>query len=398
MPTISLRARVIFVMCFGLAGGLTAVLDDVARDAAPTLRDAREGFETRSVPTKYSADPPLEAPPAESPWQLVRYQSPVGTLGAFLTKDPGDGRRHPAVVWAHGGFGGIDTSILAHGSEDNDQSVATFQEAGLVVMVPSWRGENDNPGRFEMFLGEVDDALGAVEYVAALPWVDPNRIFFAGHSSGGTLALLVALSSNSLRAVFSIGGVADMEVAVREWNGFGVAPFPKDDPSEVRARNPIAFTASLRTPTYAFEGWRSEVAATQREMEKKAISAGVPFTSFSVPGSDHFDVLAPMQRLLVNLMKRDTGAKWSVRVTKADVAAALQPPPGADWTGACDRGSAEDCSRAGRLALGGQQSDAEVERALPHFDAGCRLGSERACGMASSLRAAYGIGEGAPAK
>src|SRR5207247_1321869 len=130
---------------------------------------------------------------------------PAGNLVAYLTDDPRDGRRHPAVVWAHGGFGGIGADEVAA-----DGYLDTFAKAGLVVMVPSWRGENDNPGKFELFYGEVDDALAAVEYVSRLPYVDPARVYLVGHSSGGTVTLLAAESTDRLRAAFSLAGAPDM--------------------------------------------------------------------------------------------------------------------------------------------------------------------------------------------
>jgi dienelactone hydrolase len=45
-----------------------------------------------------------------------------------------------------------------------------------------------------------------VDHLRALPYVDPARVYLVGHNSGGTIALLAALSpNNKLRAVFSFG-------------------------------------------------------------------------------------------------------------------------------------------------------------------------------------------------
>src|SRR5947207_3263807 len=82
-----------------------------------------------------------------------------------------DGRKRPAVVWAHSKRGGIGVEEWAEGS-----APMSFIKAGFVVMCPSWRGENDNPGRHEMFFGEVDDAVAAIEYAARLPYVDSKRV------------------------------------------------------------------------------------------------------------------------------------------------------------------------------------------------------------------------------
>src|SRR5262249_26071343 len=146
------------------------------------------GYQTRLIPNDYTPDGPAGQPPA--PFRLIRYASPAGNLAAYLTDDPRDRHRHPAVVWAHGGFGGIEADELGA-----DGQLDTFIKAGMVVMVPSWRGENDNPGKFELFYGEADDAVAAVEHVARLPYVDPSRVYLIGHSSGGTVTLLAAEST-----------------------------------------------------------------------------------------------------------------------------------------------------------------------------------------------------------
>ena len=41
-------------------------------------------------------------------------------------------------------------------------------------------------------------------------YVDPDQIYLGGHSTGGTLALLVAESTDRFRAIFSFGPVANM--------------------------------------------------------------------------------------------------------------------------------------------------------------------------------------------
>ena len=74
---------------------------------------------------------------------------------------------------------------------------AAYRRAGIVMMYPSLRGGNDNPGRREGFLGEVDDILAAAEYLARESYVDPGRIYLGGHSTGGTLAMLAAEMPNA---------------------------------------------------------------------------------------------------------------------------------------------------------------------------------------------------------
>src|SRR5262245_9847098 len=94
----------------GVAATCAAMLISYGVRAAPpepgSLLAARVAFSTRHVKTDYKADGPATVPPPEV-FRVVRYQSPVGQLAAYLTPEPGDGQRRPAVLWAHGGFGGI---------------------------------------------------------------------------------------------------------------------------------------------------------------------------------------------------------------------------------------------------------------------------------------------------
>ena len=102
----------------------------------------------------------------------------------------------------------------------NDQSAAALRPSGLVLMVPALRGASGNPGTPECFLGEVDDILAARAHLAQRADVDPARIYLGGHSTGGTLVLLAAASTDQFRAVFALGPVADP----RQYGSSGCLP------------------------------------------------------------------------------------------------------------------------------------------------------------------------------
>ncbi len=56
---------------------------------------ARAGFVTQAAPSNYTAYGPAKAPPAASAFEIVRYRSPAGNLVAYLTRNPGDGKKRP---------------------------------------------------------------------------------------------------------------------------------------------------------------------------------------------------------------------------------------------------------------------------------------------------------------
>lgn len=285
------------------------------------LAQARAQFQTHLVKDTMTPDGPAQTPP-KGVFELVRYPSPVGELAAYVTPDPGDGKRHPAVVWAHGGYGDIGDFLWEEQDPENDQSANAFREAGLVVMAPSWRQENDNPGRFEMFYGEVEDLHAAREYLATLPYVDPERIYLAGHSTGGTMTLLAAELHDGFRAAFSLGGIPDLKVRLEMGPTMVAPPFDLDDPQEYALRSPARFAGSLKSPTFYFEG-EKDYWDEFDTMQRDATAAGRQFKAFPVPGGDHFSIIAPITRMVAKKIVEDTGPQTSIAISKAEVAAAM---------------------------------------------------------------------------
>src|SRR5437868_5746329 len=114
-------------------------------DRKPTLAEARRGFKTKLLKQKAEREA-LDKPPADL-FRTVRYDSPAGKLAAYVSRPPLEGKKRPAIVWLFGGFSnGIGATAWSKQSPDNDQSASAFRKAGLVMMYPSLRGGNDNPG------------------------------------------------------------------------------------------------------------------------------------------------------------------------------------------------------------------------------------------------------------
>lgn len=254
-----------------------------------TLLEARRGFATTVV---RSAEPSGAADQPTGPeFALIRYQSPVGPLAAYVTPDPGDGKRHPAIVWIAGGDNNSIGDVWSAQDRSNDQSASGFRQAGVVMMFPSQRGGNDNPGKREGFYGEVDDVLAATDHLTTLPYVDPDQIYLGGHSTGGTLAMLVGACSDRYRAVFALGPVS----AAGLYGGEFVYCDPTNK-EEMRLRSPIYWLDCVKSPMYVFEGERGNWEAAVEVMAKTNTNPRVQF--FKIAGHDHFSVIAPLVEVL----------------------------------------------------------------------------------------------------
>ncbi len=270
-----------------------------AQDDAPNLLEARRGFETKIVRREVHEDP-LAVPPGEL-FEIVHYEGAAGGLQALLgTRPEGtpDGARLPAMVWITGGFppgGAWDAMWTGETSVDNDQTAQQWRRAGFVMMYPTCRGTFGNPGVQEGFYGEVDDVLAGIEYLRGLDWIDPERIYLGGHSTGGTLALLVAEATDRVRGVVSFGPVVD-PLDYGEQHALHDPEVEKEN----QLRAPVRHLAAIRVPTLVLEGAWGNV----EDIEGLREANENPLVRFvEVPACDHFELLAPANRILAERLR-----------------------------------------------------------------------------------------------
>jgi dipeptidyl aminopeptidase/acylaminoacyl peptidase len=243
------------------------------------LAAARSGFVSKlrvrgPAPQRYQKD----RPPAGV--KQVEFTSGDLKLKAWVSADAGDGKKKAAVVFLHGGW--------AFGAGDWEDA-EPFARAGFVLFMPMLRGENGNPGSYESFLGEVDDAIAAGRYVSALPNVDGGSVFVAGHSVGGVLTCLVAMLPSPYKGAAALDGYVDME----SWaagSPDAQVPYDRNMPAEVRVRNPMAFAASIQCPLRLYAGDNGQ--KVNAPLAAKAKQAGKDCELVIVPGN-HQAMVAP---------------------------------------------------------------------------------------------------------
>ncbi|MDP2264844.1 MAG: alpha/beta fold hydrolase [Hydrogenophaga sp.] len=179
----------------------------------------------------------------------------------YLPQPPGPSPA-PAAVLLHG-WGG-NASTLLHAAQ-------TLHRAGYAVLLPESRnhGRSDRAGHSSLprFAEDLDHAL---DWLAAQPGVDPQRLAALGHSVGAAAVLLVASRRPGLVAAVSVSAFAHPEQVMRRWLaawhvpywplGWGVNRYVEGVIGH-RFRNiaPLATLPKARCPVLLLHGTQDEV-------------------------------------------------------------------------------------------------------------------------------------------
>ena len=155
--------------------------------------------------------------------------------------------------------------------------------------------------------------LSARNYLANRPDVDPNRIYLGGHSTGGTLALLVSEDTNLFRAVFSFGPVADP----RDY-GADDLNYDVNNNQEAGLRAPGRWLNGIKKPTFVLEGTAKK--SNIGELESMRSSTTNPQVHFCpIPNKTHFSTLAPATQLIAQKILQDTGPQSNITFTDQEL-------------------------------------------------------------------------------
>ncbi|SFB04652.1 Alpha/beta hydrolase family protein [Rhizobium sp. NFR07] len=237
---------------------------------------ARLNFTThliRSGPAP-EASQPLGTPPGA---QRVTYRGgPDGSIDlvAWLSQYEPSRTLRPAVLFLHGGNATGD---------GHWELMKPYRDAGFVVLLPSFRGENGQEGIFSGFYDETGDALAAAAFLENLPGIDRNRLFLAGHSNGGTMALLCAMARPFRAAV-------PISASVNAWRFFDRfrddLRFDTSNPQEFVMRSSVCFAPSLKCPTLLLRGAQENPYDQDHLLLiERARSAGLAIDKALLPGT-----------------------------------------------------------------------------------------------------------------
>ena len=275
------------ILLAGAGTGLFFLLSQKKAVRPPkTFEETRKDFETNL--TRRAEAPQEFDNAAPEQVKVVEYESGDRKLMAWLVL-PDREPPFPAVVFAHDGF------ALSRADYTN---AVPFVSHGFAVLIPSWRGENGNPGDFEMCYGEVDDLVAAIDYMATRKKIDKGSIFAAGQGVGATSVMLAAELSPHLRKAAACGGRPDMFEAGEAYEH---APFDQRNAEERLMRSPQQFVDDLKCPLLLLYGDKDPGHKFFKEQAEKMSkdSKKFPVLVEEIEGATHQTALAPaIQRMI----------------------------------------------------------------------------------------------------
>jgi dipeptidyl-peptidase-4 len=238
-------------------------------------------------------DPDLSALGVRTP-ELVKIRGADGTdlYGALLRpRIVVPGKRYPVVVMVYGGPG--HQSVLNRWSPRLQwQHLA---DRGFAVFQLDNRGTPSRGRAFESAtyrrLGQIElaDQLAGVDYLAAQPFVDPDRIGIYGHSYGGFMAALAMLRAPTRFRV----GVAGSPVV--DWRLYDTGyterymGTPASNPAGYDASDLTKLAPNLRGKLLVVHALMDENVhfLNSARLVDALAAAGKPFDLFVFPGERH---------------------------------------------------------------------------------------------------------------
>jgi dipeptidyl aminopeptidase/acylaminoacyl peptidase len=207
-----------------------------------------------------------------------------------------DGKKWPSVFFIHGA--GIASSVLKQWGSYQDQRFvynAFLASKGFVVMDLDYRGSSGygREWRTGVYLNmggpDLDDVMGAVEFMRGLGNIDMGKLGIWGVSYGGFMTNMAMFREPG---VFKAGS---SWAAVNDWENYNDGytrerlTTPAENPEAYRRSSPITFSHNLRDNLLLVHGMVDSNVLFQDtvQLTEKLIQEGRPFEEIFYPQEDH---------------------------------------------------------------------------------------------------------------
>jgi hypothetical protein len=290
------------------------------------------GLTTAGLTPRAAWSPPDYADAAKFEERAVTIKTGRWTLPGVVTL-PKTPETHPAVVLVHGsGPNDMDESFgpnkmfrdLAYGLASRGVAVLRYEKRTHKYGMDN----TDDLAHATVNDEVIDDARSAVAALAAIPEIDPHRIFVAGHSLGGYLAPRIASGGKDIAGIVMLAGsvrpledlvleqvryeaslagpvtpaiqkaLDDAETSAKAMRNPDLKPgmtvslmgslLPASYVLDLRAYRPAEVVASLTMPILVMQGERDyQVTMTDFGLWKTALAGHANATLKSYPALNH---------------------------------------------------------------------------------------------------------------
>jgi dipeptidyl aminopeptidase/acylaminoacyl peptidase len=235
--------------------------------------------------------------------ETIHWTSRDGTeIEGVLRKPSGfdPTHRYPLVFVVHGGPAWFSPEYLLAGEDRGYYPSVQFVNKGMLVLKPNYRG---SIGRGQAFadlnvnnlgIGDLWDLESAIDHLAALGWVDVERVGCMGWSQGGYISAFAGLHSEAFRAVSVGAGVSDwytyhISNDIPDFTVDYLSGSPFRDRDLYNKTAPISQLARARTPMLIQHGTEDRRVPLSNAMElyRGLKEMGVPVELFVFPGMAH---------------------------------------------------------------------------------------------------------------
>jgi dipeptidyl aminopeptidase/acylaminoacyl peptidase len=237
----------------------------------------------------------------EYPWPETRFVTfpsakDRSQIAAKIMLPPRGPARHPAILFIHGS--GYATSVLKQWGAYHDLRYVFncyLANKGYVVLDMDYRGSSGygRDWRTGVYLHmggrDLEDVLGAVEYLRGRGDIDMQRVGIWGSSYGGFMTnMAMFLSPDTFRAGAAFSAVNDWENYNAFYTGQRLTT-PRDNPEAYRRSSPITFAGLLKNHLLMVHGIVDSNVMFQDavQLSEKLIHEGKEFEEAYYPEEDH---------------------------------------------------------------------------------------------------------------
>ena len=219
--------------------------------------------------------PPVDAPNQSIPCVLV---APAGTNLLVGNDMDADDYHDETLPYALAGMAVIFYSL--------DGGVPNMENASDAQFAAGYK-------KFKAAQAGIVNGRNALDFVLAkIPQVNPKQIYSAGHSSAGTVSLLLASHEPRLAASIAYAACSDVETRLapvsRTW---GITTLLPDLKNFVKESSPRTHVAKINCPVFLFHASDdSNVPVTESQTYSQMLkSAGKTVDLQTVPTGNHYD-------------------------------------------------------------------------------------------------------------